>query len=627
MNNNTLTDPERQPIAGTEMLGHGLNPFGNLRSVTSVVCDTRGTEQTVVIDNKTYYCAKSIKAYADTLGKKKEIAYFSREEYQSDVSLDIGAEGKYGAFSGRFRVTFGREYDSLTECRAALRSEAITLWSLQLEDTTPTPEFKTAADKLPATYEGNEEAFYRFFQQWGAFVVTKVTVGGSMDYAMLVQNSHVTSKEKLQAQVGAEYGSFFKGTGTYEQREEIKRSSGYTVRTLTIWGGNSKLVSVEFSDPKDCSAAFQSWTDSVASAPQVVLMEVKPINAFINTPAAEKALTKYLHSNAMIQSNWYESLLSVAGDTTQVNATISGPALRVVLMDRTTLRKNERRFPAPDPGSQQQAFDDFWAGVHAFLAASDPQKEMLLLATERWPRDRGYFPSSAVHQDLLNHGASEARLNRWEELSNYARRCPVAGLSYVLAGSEDGRNKGVDALAAGFGKPETSLRPTARVSVLLPHSDNGKITTINDEPRTEDAKNEFISIQSWTNFPRPVLAAQINDEGNRLLLVADDPEKLEQCWYIFSSDERQGMQPKVFINYLTCGIIQATVGGETSIQPFQSPLQDDVLWDVRGDSGKSNFELFHYRDQHWNLSNNIGTPRVRPWYEDWMWWERNARTP
>jgi hypothetical protein len=628
MDNTTFTDPVRQPIAGTEMLGYGLNPFGDLRTVAAAVCDTTGTEQEVVIDNKTYYCARSIKAFGDTSGKDKDIAFFKREEYQTEVTADIKAEGKYGAFSGRFHATFGSDYDSLSEHAAALKTRAITLWTLRLDDLTPIGKFKSAAEKLPDKYEGNEDVFYRFFQTWGAFVVTQVTVGGSMEYALLVDTSRVISRQKLTEQVGAEYGAIFKGSGTAEQRQEIKRSTGYTSRTLTTIGGDTKLFNmVNLLDPQDYSAAFTAWSNSIASAPKVVLLEVKEITAFIGTRAAEQALAKYLQSNAMIQSNWTESVLSVAGDQTQVNAAASGPTLRIVLMDRTTLRQNEKRFPAPDPGSQQQAFDDFWAGVHAHLAPSDPQDQMLLVATERWPRDRGYFPSAAVQQDLLKHGASEARLNRWEALTRYARRCPVAGLSYALAGSENGRNTGVDALAAGFGKPEGSLQPTVRVSVLLPHSNNGKVRTIRDEPQTEVSKNDFIVLQSWTNFPLPVLAAQIEDEGNRLLLVADDPQKLEQYWYMYSAEDRYGYQPKVFINYLTCGIIQAKVGGDTSIQAFQRPLQDDVLWAVYGDAGKTNLLLLHYHEQNWNLSNNVGTPRVRPWYEDWMYWQRVSRTP
>lgn len=633
-----LTDPTRQPIAGTEILGHGLNPFGDLKTAVGVIFDTQGTEQAVVIDDVTYYCGDAIRAFKDTSGNDSETSFMTREEYQAGMKVSIGVEGKYGAFSGRFSATFGYDYDTLLENAGALKTSAITLWTLRLEQNKrkPTADFVAAVDGLPAQFRGNEARYYHFFQTYGGFVVTEVTVGGSLEYALLVQTSHVESSSALKDQVGAEYGSMFKGSASHEQFEKIKKSSEYSQRRLSTMGGDPTLFTgVDLRDPKDWSSTVQKWAQSIAKSPKVVLLKVEPINAFVGDAKNDevaKALDKYLQGSAMVEASWAGSTFSVSGDRVNDPATgenASGPTLRVMILDRKSLQKTETRFPAPDPGSPEQAFQDYWSGVHAVLAAAPPGDNMLLLATERWPRDRSYFPSSDVKQDLLDHGAGEATLNRWETLSRNALRCSVAGLSYVLAGAV-GRNHGSDALAAGFGKPGVNLIPTARVSVLLPHNNDGRVRLVIDDKPRQDAKTDFYVIQNWTDAPRPVLAA--DPAGPRALLKADDPARPEQYWYLYPSDERYGVHPYALVNYLTCGNVAGKVGGggdvaaEAEVTRFQEPLQDDVLWEIRGTDGKANMLLLYYRDQNWNLMNWGGQARTGLWFKDGMWWQRIKHT-
>jgi MAC/Perforin domain len=630
----TITDPARQPIAGTHLLGHGINPFSDFRTAVHPICDTQGTDQEWQYDGKTYYHGKSVLPSVDPSGVDTQDAFSSREEYQKVIGAQLSIEAKYGAFSGRFNATYGSSYEAFMEYDAALKTYASTRWKLQLEDKTPTDDaFKKAAAALPSEFKGNEDMYYQFFVQFGAYIVTEVSLGGSMDYASLVEKARVTSTDKLALQVGAEFDACFKGSGTYEQREEMKKSSAYTKRTLKVFGGKTQLLDVNLSDPQDWNQKFTAWKDSIDGAPIVAKLQLTPISSFVaddRKKVVAKALEKYMESAAMIESSWTQSKISVSGDEFLLASNPSAPALRIVFIDRTSLKQTETKFEAPDPGSTPDAFQAYWSRVHDHLAAADPQEKMLLLATERWLRDRGYYPSPRVCEDLLRHGATERNLTRWDVLTEKTLSCPVAGLSYVLAGAY-GKNNGTDALVTGFGRPDKSLRPTARVAVVLPREDaDGRIKVIRDGAPAEMPESDFYVIKSWSDAPRLVLAADVSGTP-RAILQDDDKGKLEQYWFKYAADQRYGWNPSVLINYLTCGVINGRIPrGESEIVHFEMNQQDDVLWDIRGNDGTANFVLLYMKDQNWNLASAAG-PRVevRTWDggDHAMLWQQMKRMP
>ncbi len=625
-------DPTRQPIAGTHLLGHGINPFSDCRTAIHPICDTQGTEVEWEYGGKKYYHGKCIVPSDDPSGQDTQSAFATRDAYQEVIGAQLDIQAKYGAFTGRFSATYGKTYETLFEHEAALKTYATTRWKLQLDDQKPTDDdFLKAVGKLPAEFKGNEDKYYQFFVQFGAYVVTEVSVGGSLDYAVLVDKSKVESTEKLAMQVGAEFGACFKGSGTYEQREEMKKSSAYTQRSLHVFGGKTQLLEVSFENPQDWNEKFTAWKDSIDGAPIVAKIKLTPISSFAGDrkDTVAKALEKYLQSAAMVESSWTQSKISVSGDEFLAAGNPSAPALRVAFIDRTTLKQTETRFEAPDPGSRAEDFQAYWSRVHDHLAAADPQDKMLLLATERWLRDRSYYPSSKVCEDLLKHGATEKNLTRWDALTEKTLPCLMAGLSYALAGAY-GKNSGTDALVAGFGRPDKSLRPTARVAVVLPrpHTD-GRISVVEDEPPSETPRSDFYVIKNWSEPPRLVLAADVSGTS-RALMQDEDEKKLEQYWYKYAADPQPETNLYVLVNYLTCSVIVGRLPrGESEMVHFDMTPQADVLWWIRGDDGKANFPLFYMKDQAWNLASAGRRVEVRTWDADdhAMLWQQIPRTP
>jgi hypothetical protein len=55
-----------------------------------------------------------------------------------------------------------------------------------------TDDFAKDLAALPDQFSG-QIAFYDFFRKYGTYVISSVTIGGSLDYAMLIDRKQTTS--------------------------------------------------------------------------------------------------------------------------------------------------------------------------------------------------------------------------------------------------------------------------------------------------------------------------------------------------------------------------------------------------------------------------------------------------
>lgn len=620
------------PIPGLERLGRGIDPFDDFNEEQSSgkICDTSAADVEFEFRNKQYSRPKSVTFSRDPSEKRVEEAFTTRDEYQSYLERTLKVEAKYGAFSGSFEATFGEDYSAFTEKTAALLKFHTTLWTLSLDDDAPlATNFIAELAKLPDELK-DESKFYNFFRTFGVYVITELTMGGAMDYAMLVDRSETTRTSELKLKVRAEYDVFFTGSASQQKKEEVKNFSKHRKTIMKTRGGNATPLGGYDPDnlDKDWSAQFTQWKDSIASEPVVASMKLKRIDSFVRDEkkraAIAAAIDKYLGGSVLVESNWASSTIVLTEEAEAMKIAPGDNAiLRTVTVDKRTLKKDEKRFGAPALGASDQEFTNFWSSVNTHLKAIKPRDTMLLFATERWPRDRRYFPSQAAKEALIALGASPQNIERWSRLTDNVVPCPVAGVSYVLAGA--GPGNGLEALAAGFGDPNTTLRPRVRVSAVLPRSTaTGQVRLVADVKPLEDMQTELYQIQSKRG-DQPVLAADTAG-SNRLLLRKLDPTKPEQFWFMESSIERYGWRPYRLINYLTLGCVQGKRGGgEATTRQFYS--EDDVLWDYRGNDEHANMLMLYWNSEAWNLMNNGSLATTGTWLQDGMHWRRIKRLP
>ncbi len=628
------------PIPGSELLGYGIRPFGDFLprgdDRAGKVCDpSAGGLLEFEYAGKKYTRPQTVGFSEEPSGDTDVDVFSSREDYQNHVRDKLDIDVNYGAFSGGFKLTFDSDFTAFSERTAALVNYSGTLWSMSLDNHTPSPDFMKVVTGLPETFNGQPE-FYDFFNTYGAFVVVNVTMGGSMKLASLVERSESSSESSLAMSANAEYDVYFKGSADLSKVEKAKKLRDHRHFKLTTLGGDPRSIStISLDDPgdpakrKQAFEAFENWKATIPGSPIPVSMSLLKIDAFVGKQkkaVIAAALQSYLGGTVTVESTWIDSNIVLSGARSNA-AAASSPVLHAVVLDRMTLKQEEKKFQAPDPNDPSAKLEDFWKGVHAFLSAADADNTMLLLATQRWPRDRRYFPPEDVRRVLYKHGARDASIDRWDLLTRNVQPCPLAGLSYVLAGSPR-QNSGTDAFAAGFGVPDSNtLTPTAKVSVLLPRdTSTGKIKVVADEKPLEDSRTDLYIIQNHL-APNPVLSADAG--GRRVLLKPEDHSKPEQYWYFYSAGARYTWQPVALINFLTCGAVAGKVGGqdEAELHRVEFPMQDDVLWDYRGNDQTANMLLLHYNMQNWNLANVAGSAKVDTWEKPGMHWARVRRAP
>lgn len=633
------------PVGGITLLGSGLGQrsWAASPSEENHVLNPMIAPVEKVIDGTTYKMGSNVlftesRAYAESTS-----TFESAEEYDHKSTVQANAKGSYGLFSGGFSTTFSKDTSSLTSHYAAVHNWSEQLWSLRVEinEENLDEKFKKALIKLPTLTDNlsNVQEFVDFFKTYGTDVVTKVTLGGNLTYSIMVEKDSTTSKTDVAATVSAGYGTFVANASTSITDEQKKMAKSLSAR-IKASGGIPKF-NFDPNDATNVNAAFQSWRKSLSKAPRVMDVELKPIHDCVPQAgyeaqhnAIQLAREWYMGGSAIIRADWKSSSVSLPddkpGDPSLQPGTGSAPALHIVVVGKNRKRRVNEFIDAPARDADAAAFAAFWQRAAEKLAAVTDRHEMVLLATERWPRDSRYYPSTKMLEQLIVHGASQRTLDRWDKLVRNMRPCGVAGMTYVLAG-RGMESAQTDFVVAGFGTPnEPNIRPTIEVSVRF----------------VADSKTKsVVLIKSWSEETNTRLQTIRNVDGDKLALAAsttkdkqyvemvkaghrttDGDLYLGQYWYFLRLPRHPNIQNShILINYETGACLQGFDKDETECMLFPYGddghfQQDDVLWDVRGTPEQTHFELVHWNAHHKDLTQIGSKAAVRPWMQAFMLW-------
>jgi len=643
-------------VGGINALGCGINKLfwpGKLHALNRVL-DAKHNEKPKIIDDKSYLLGDWVEFSRNPIATTSIDTFESIAEYDKKSSVHVNAKGKYGAFSAGFESTFSQRITQLDEYYAGARHDTQQLWTLQIKNLEEYlhGRFTDAVKDLPEFKEDLTTIgdFIDFFQKFGTDVITEVTVGGSLSYSVMIKKSSSSKKTDLDAAISVGYGAFVANASTSISEEQKNQAKTQKVSIRTAGGLATDAVQFNLDQPANCHAAVQTWRKNLSQAPLVVDVEVKPIDQFFpkaykkQQEAAKKAREWYLSHEATIEANWQESTISVkkgpANDTstqagageTRLRAGAGGePALRIAIIGKDRKKRSDETLEAPNKRADAGTFAAFWQRVTEKLAsvAADGH-EMVLVATERWPRDTRYYPPVGVRALLREHGASEATLERWRKLVRHMQPCNIAGITYVLAGKALDK-KTSDFVAAGFGANPDNICPTVTVTARL----------IGD-----DASTSHVLVTDWSEKTNTKLYVIRNRDGDKPALAAgtqlkttiemvnvdddaiDGGTYLGKYWY-FLRFPRYGETPNshILINYETGACLQSMIVARTNcqLQAFgddNPPRQDDIIWDIRGTPDKTNFLVLHCWPDAYNLAQSDKSATVKTWLQDHMFWTR-----
>jgi len=524
-------------------------------------------------------------------------------DYRSEQKAKFNATASYGEFSGEFHSSFERNFTSHQERIAALRTfhcEVGKAWLDDASKATLTESFTAGCASLPQAFSpADAYKFYEFFDQFGTDTVISITLGGAFYFQSLVEKSKISELEKIKVSIQAEYGAFFTADGSFSQTTEEKKYRESRIAEVTTEGGAyNKFANINFNTETKYNQKFDDWVNSVKDNPVIVSRALWPIYVFVpdksRQKAAQDALEKYLDRTLTVSANWQFSSLTTGSTLrpqTLVAQASTNPGIRVKILSRKTLVGEERYFQAPDIGAGQAQIEQYWANFKATLQGAGLKDSIVMLATQRWPRESRYCPSEEVFSFLRHEcGASEATLRRWREDSSHCLPCPYAGITYGLIGYGGGAlpDQGGDAYAIGFGNPDEStqdlrLGPEVEISADLAGTGH-ESSRFNCNDIFAELASALAAVRSdhWNTW---LMGVDPQDSTRMMMLDQGSAPSPSSLWYLHPHGAKYGMNPFYYINARTCGFMQwntegADVQAEAVLRPYR-PNLDINLWDKR----------------------------------------------
>ncbi|GAB2873046.1 hypothetical protein GCM10027093_05710 [Paraburkholderia jirisanensis] len=639
------TSPGLNVLDGIHVLGCGLRQLDWTRAgiTSNHVLDATSKPRSMKIDATDYEVGENVEFSNATQTYTQTHTFQSSAEYHAKSSLKANASGSYGAFSAGFEGTFDQSVDILNEKFAAVYSYAEQLWMLEIKNVEKNlcEEFVADVKRLPELQDdyGNIGEFVDFFTKYGADVVTRVAMGGSLTYSIVVEKNSTHTTTDLSATVKASYGTFVSGSASTSISEEQKKEAQKQNVTIKTAGGKASF-SFNLSQPRNCNAEFEQWRASLPKAPRVVDIVLKPIYEFVPSglekqkEALKKARKWYQQYEVTIEADWQTSYIALTDGASRKAADHGAqlhahgkPALHIVIVANDRHKRVDTWLHAPGRNEGADAFAAFWRQATQMLADANAQQDVVLLATERWPRDARYYPSQAMYDQLCTHGADTLTLKRWKKLVSHMQPCRIAGLTYVLAGKRL-TSQPTDFVVAGFGTPDQdNICPSISVSARFVVTEKETRTLVT---RWTEETNTTLHIIKNNDGAGLAIASDRSDK-TRIEMVDANPKKdgeeayLGQFWYLlpWSTPYGEIKHPHILINFETGACLQGDYRkGECRLFEFGDEprkQQDDVIWDVR-DSVPTHFLLVHYHGDSLNLIQSDKSASVARWRENYMIW-------
>lgn len=265
-------------------VGQGYDVFGQL-SLDSLIrplfAYSQAGTQVFTFLGKEYLVPDFIVPVESTSTYFQTGTFESREGFQNQVAAHAGVEIGYGAFSGEMQASFSSEFQRNAEYAYTYRDFYSQLATLTLGDGLAyrSGDFQQRLADLPDVVTPKTlPDFNSFFNDFGAYLTRRVTLGASMQFSVAVAKSSNLLNVQIDAMMQAQYDAlFYSGRldASIAASVEWKSYAASCNTTIRAQGGNPALVAALVSiDPLNPSPEtvdrFQAWVASAAEDPAVV---------------------------------------------------------------------------------------------------------------------------------------------------------------------------------------------------------------------------------------------------------------------------------------------------------------------------------------------------------------------
>lgn len=439
-----------QPIPGASVLGWGFDIFGSYgpdskKSQLFLLPDS-GQEWTYGPTGVTYNLPQNVSVDELTDSSGTSYVFSTRSEFQEHFAAQAGVSAEYGVFSGQFEASYSNTTTDESEYSYGIYQMYNWTWRLTLQDQSLSglaPWVKSDPDytSLPDTFnDDNAALFFRFFDKYGAFYVSGVTVGGRLYYSVAVLKSYTTNEREINAKLNLEYDAVFSAEADSEARWEQATFNWTTNRVVSVralGGSNEPLNIVVPAYDDNFGELFSDWLEDVAQSPVAVDFQITPIWQLFSGAKAEALATAfeaYTQDRLYVESKPLSSVIIVGGNAVfpPVERPDMSSGFQVCVLDRSNLEPIFNNFYSI---SRRAGWYSDWPkmydGMYEDLSNYLDSKYLFIFAT--WGMVGAFFPTEKVYGLMLSCGA-ETGLGGWEAVFDLQESMNFKGVNYVLVG-------------------------------------------------------------------------------------------------------------------------------------------------------------------------------------------------
>jgi MAC/Perforin domain len=414
-----------------------------------------------------------------------------RDAFQSKFAARASVDLSVGAFSGHVEAAYGEQVAESSQYSYTNMSFREALGMLVLDGLADaqylTDEFAARLRALPDAAESNLERFAEFFRDFGAYFVSTIEVGATLEYYVALKQSDTMRAQQIKAKMEAEYnGLFVSGKATAEMSSDQEWKSYRLGKTAAIrikGGGDQERDQLNQVDAGSLDSMSQNtvvrynrWLDSVANNAAVMDFKLTGIWEVCGAKrkAVEDAFRQYgdmmrpkLHvETRTVPGNGYVPSVFLGGSRVPVDAVVDKGwgGYRLLVIDRRQPSVAGVRWsklysvPSGDGSQYRQVFDVMYDDLHQ--GGFVDNRYFFVLAT--YGAYNSFPPTPRFIEQMQEAGAGP-RLARWIESAGgkIGTMAVTADVNYILVGiMKSGPGAGIEGLGLF---PNTPPR-TPRVS-------------------------------------------------------------------------------------------------------------------------------------------------------------------
>jgi hypothetical protein len=310
-------------LPGADVLGHTYDPDFGMKGCTFDRCVMRPFIKFTYKDCKVvatpagvFKLPDQIYAYNLFQTSAKTHIFQNEKEERASFSAEATISGSYGPGSASFSTSYGQSGDSKSKQHIAVRKIDVHLYRLTLMSSPSfnnlQPEFLESFKSLPARFEDNAHEYLRFAQEWGRYIPSSGTFGGSLEIKMKFFSGEGTQKEDFSMGVEAAYdGGLFSVSGSAKAgySKEAKSLENKNEISIDSSGGDPGVASLiaDLKSPEEMRYRedVEKWLLSVPKFPRLVedwpILQV--VTKFIpNSPTEDGTFDPFTRKQGLLQA-------------------------------------------------------------------------------------------------------------------------------------------------------------------------------------------------------------------------------------------------------------------------------------------------------------------------------------